>query len=458
MIREGLRWAGAGITGAAGAIVTARRGHPGWFGLVGGALAGIVLATLALVYLRPLLAGPDEPEPGELVVLSGRDDSVDGQRQALVDQWNLLHPDSPARIVELSGLADAQRSEMVARAQAGDRAVDVYNLDVTWMAEFRAAGYIRPLDPAGLDLSGFLDKPLQTCQDGDGRLWGLPFNTDAGLLFYRTDLVGNPPTSWAGLTDAVQQVLSRPPANGPLAGYTGQFADYEGLTVNALEAIWAAGGEVVDESGNVVIDSDEVRSALARLAQGLARSTPQLVLPESTGFDEPRSTQAFGEGKTVFMRNWPVAYRTLDAMRSADGAADGAAARHLAFDVARLPGPSVLGGQNLAIASKTKRPRAAQRLIEFLTSERSQQILFERGGFAATREIVYQDPVVRRQYRYAPILLQAIRAARPRPVLPRYAQFSEEFRRIVLAALGNGGQLPADAADRLRDARDGYRR
>jgi multiple sugar transport system substrate-binding protein len=118
----------------------------------------------------------------------------------------------------------------------------------------------------------------------------------------------------------------------------------------------------------------------------------------------------------------------------------------------------VLGGQNLAVASGSDQPRAARALIEFLTSERSQQLLFERGGFAATREIVYRDAEVVARYRYAPTLLQAIQGAKPRPVTAHYAEFSAAFRRIVLETLHNGGDLPPDAADRLAAALRGYPR
>jgi multiple sugar transport system substrate-binding protein len=116
----------------------------------------------------------------------------------------------------------------------------------------------------------------------------------------------------------------------------------------------------------------------------------------------------------------------------------------------------VLGGQDLAIASGTQRPRAAQALVEFLTSERSQQILFERGGFAATREVVYADAEVIDKYPYAPVLLDAIRAARPRPVTRHYPRFTKVFREIVLSALRDGGNLPANAEGRLTDALRGY--
>jgi multiple sugar transport system substrate-binding protein len=152
------------------------------------------------------------------------------------------------------------------------------------------------------------------------------------------------------------------------------------------------------------------------------------------------------------MRNWPVAHRTLSPPTTADSAAA------LDFAVARLPGPSALGGQNLAISTHSRRPRAAQALIEFLTGERSQQILFERGGFAATREIVYRDAAVTDRYRYAPTLLEAIRSAHTRPVTPHYAQFSETFRAIVRQSLADGGRLPPDAKPRLEAALKGYQR
>ncbi|GAA3451960.1 extracellular solute-binding protein [Dactylosporangium matsuzakiense] len=434
------------------------------------AVLGAALALLVNAFVVPWFHDDHAPEDGELVILSGRDDGYGHQRQALVDQWNALHPRNPARIEELAAVADAQRSEMVARAQGGGQGdADIYNLDVTWTAEFASQGYIRRLDDA--DPAGFLQHPLDTCRY-DGKLWALPFNTDAGLLYYRDNYVGTAPTSWPQLVAQSQSVLTgfgALTADGtrPTAGYAGQLADYEGLTVNALEAIWAANGDVVDAGGRVVIDSPEAQEGLHRLAEGLNRSAPQVILPESAGFDEQAATQAFAEGKVLFMRNWPVAHRTLDpppAVAPAPGATPGPAAPPadtrpaLEFAVTRLPGPSALGGQNLAVSAHSRHPNAARQLIEFLTSERSQQILFERGGFAATREIVYRDAEVVALYRYAPTLLEAIRTARTRPVTPHYALFSETFRAIVRQALADGGQLPADAKPRLEAALKGYKR
>lgn len=411
--------------------------------LMGGMLMGIPLGlVIGLVAGFIVVSGDRDPlPPGDLVIISGRDDSAGRQRQVLIDQWNTLHPRNHAEIVELSALADAQRSEMVARAQSGRGGVDIYNLDVTWIAEFAEAGYIRPLDESGLDTSGFLPNPLRTCRY-DGKLWALPFNTDAGLLYYRKDLVPEAPGSWSQMHRVIETKLV--PGGPEIAGYAGQLAEYEGLTVNALEAIQsAAGGSEVVRDGKVTVNLDDMQEAVDRLRP--SKGSPQVVLPQSLEFHEQETTQAFRDGKVMFMRNWPVAYRALGQQPVPVDTTG----QRVPFDVTTLPGPSVLGGQDLAVAATSDHPEAAQALIEFLTGARSQQILFERGGLAATQEIVYRDAAVRERYPYADKLLQAVQRAYPRPVTPCYTKFSETFRSAVNKAIRDDERLPDDFITRL---------
>jgi multiple sugar transport system substrate-binding protein len=446
-------------------------------------VAGGVGATAGLLGLGELLrrSGADRsPEPGPLTVMSGRDQSLGGQRQRLVNQWEAEHPDNPVRILEVGGVADAHRSEMVARAQSGrvawdeDYHVDIYNLDVTWTAEFVEAGYLHELRTDGLDLTGFLDQPLRSCRYGD-QLWALPFNTDAGLLYYRDDLVPQardqlvtgPPDSpapgalWGGIDTLVATALADPDRPVELvAGWAGQLADYEGLTVNALELIWANGGDVVrgDWRDPVIeVGADPVRGALAELARVHQDEPAPLILPQAVEFDEDASREAFRAGQVLFMRHWPVAFRSLTQPPAGDASSvAGQVAEHTR--VRTLPGPSVLGGQNLAIARETPRRDAAQALIEFLTSQSSQTQLFRDGGLPATRTAVYHDPAVTAVHRYAPELLAAVEAARPRPVTPYYARFSEVFRAGVRQAMRRQGVLPEGFADQLRDALQGRQR
>lgn len=426
-----------------------------WLMFALGALAGALVASTLSVALTRRGSEP-ALEPGELRILSGSDDSVGRQREALIEVWNAAHPSNPARIVPLNERSDAQHAEMVNRAQ-NDHEIDIFNLDVTWTAEFASERWLRPIDESLLSEepdSVFLANPLATCRY-DGQLWALPFNTDAGLLFYRTDLGLQPPFDWPKITTEADRVLAGRPSGSSLqAGYTGQFADYEGLVVNALEALWSAGGTIgVDDEGTVSVDPRLWTEALRRLTPGgrTGDGTP-LVHPEAREHDETRSREVFRSGRVMFMRNWPVQYRSLSAGDTAPASPTATpSGPALEFDVAALPGPSVLGGQNLAIARQTGQPRAAQALIGFLTGEESQRRLFQRGGFAATRATVYQDATVRQEYPYAALLRAEIDRARRRPESPHYPTFSLVLRRYVIAVL-NGGDMPADLAQRLTDA------
>jgi multiple sugar transport system substrate-binding protein len=390
----------------------------------------IVIMLVGLVSCGEPVPVQDGPDDGPLTILSGRDQSG-GQRAALVAQWNLTYPNRKARIVELPPNADAQRAEMLARAQSGaGNGVDVYNLDVTWTAEFAEAGYLRQLDEAALTrdqfLAGFLKGPLRTCRyprtegpDGSdtGPLWALPFNADVGLLYYNKQLLGSAPEprTWDEVEELAQQAQQ-----GGVTGYIGQYGDYEGLAVTAQELVWSAGGELIDDEGQVMPDAEDFESGLQRLhAISPSKDRP---------FDEAASTRQFREGRTLFMRNWPIAHRDLYADTEK---------RPPEFEVIALPENSgALGGQNLAVSASTSRYQDAVDLIKFLTDDARQTTLYRDGGLPATRTAAYTDAET-----LTMILPDALDKAHPRPTLPHYATLSESFRTTVAGFL-DSGKLP----------------
>ncbi|KJY44457.1 ABC transporter substrate-binding protein, partial [Streptomyces sp. NRRL S-444] len=88
---------------------------------------------------------PDQP--GDIVLASGRDvTGKGGIRQQLIDAWNAQQEGKGsghrARLVELPGSADQQRSQLLGALQSGSAEYDVVNLDVTWVPEFAAAGLV----------------------------------------------------------------------------------------------------------------------------------------------------------------------------------------------------------------------------------------------------------------------------------------------------------------------------
>lgn len=427
-----------------------RRLYPYAVGFLGGILVLVLIDSV-----RGIVDNSRELEPGDLVVLSGADTSTGAQRQHLLDLWNADHPRNQARLEELPNSADLQHSGMVSQAQQKDGRVDVYNLDVTWIPEFAAARYILPF--GATDTDGFLPKPLETCKV-NGTLWALPFNTDAGLLYYRTDVLGRDgeriPAQLPPSPEDMRQITSQPAspgAPGIQAGYVTQLQRYEGLTVNALEAIWAVGGEVVSPDGRVVMDPDQVARALAPLAQGSTAGPNQQpgLLADSQQDDEKQSAIAFASGTVTMMRNWPVWYGNLKHRPDQVSSKGFTIAEH--FDVKPLR-HSVLGGQDLAIAAGTTKPKAAKALIEFLTNPANERTLFGDGGLPATRADAYGDSGVLSKQPYAPVLFKALKDARPRPVTTHYPLFSDTFQDVIVQALHNNGKLPADAVRRLTDA------
>jgi multiple sugar transport system substrate-binding protein len=414
--------------------------HRGRFGFAVGLLAGAGVATLVAVLLPVVLAPATDLEPGELVILSGRDDSNGGQRKVLIDQWNALHPANRARIEELPGLADAQHSEMVARAQSGSDPVDIYNLDVTAVAEFAHAGYLRPVQVTDADTAGFLAAPLATCRY-QGKLWGLPFNSDAGLLFYRKDLVPTPPTTWSELISDCSKKTSG------MNCYGGQFSQYEGLTCNAVEAIYGAGGSVVKSDGKTPdVDTPQAAQGLSFLVNGFKQG---YIPHEAITYTEEPSREAFQGGKLLFLRNWPYVYAHLTG--------DANSKVKDKFGVAPLPGmsgqgTSTLGGHSAAISVYSKHQATAFDFLKFIETPDIQLNQFLKvGTLAPVLKAPYSDASAIAKFPYLPTLEKSIDTAIPRPVSPFYPAITQSIQTNVYQALQ--GSLSVDAA--LKNIQEG---
>ncbi|MET7973785.1 extracellular solute-binding protein [Streptomyces mirabilis] len=442
------------------------RVHDRVHGRVHGRVYGYGLA-LALLLTACTGGGQAGPGPGatvspgasgDIVVASGRDvTGKGGIRQQLIDAWNARqdreHSDVHARLVELPGSADQQRSQLLGALQSGSAQYDVVNLDVTWVPEFAAAHLIRPL-PDDLVDADVIKSVASTARWG-GKLYAVPFNSDVGLLYYRRDHLKQAHVqdtdlskgiTWRQLRDLIDAVeapgRSRP--KGYEKGWTTQLGPYEGRTVNGIEAFLSAtdGAGLTDESGRYTATVQQLTDGIAELR---ARTQGAYTLGDAVRSDEGESLTDFADGRTAFLRHWPYAYRTLHQSLS-----------DAQLGVAPLPGRAVLGGQNLALAGSSQRVDKARELIRFLTSKESERCLLD-AGFAATRETAYtaddvtcgvartpgaaspsaspsgesadrmpRDDHGRPAYART-ILLPALRRAVQRPRTPLYGAFTQTF-------------------------------
>ena len=247
----------------------------------------------------------------------------------------------------------------------------------------------------------------------------MPFNTNAGLIFYNKAKVHTPPTTW-------QQAYQMAKQDGGI-GYQG--SQYEGLTVNFLELLYAAGGSVLSSDGKkATIDSPQAQQVLSFMQQGLKDgAAPQANLT----YLEEDSRNAFQTGKVALLRNWPYVYAL-------------AKQAHVNFGVEPLPAwaggksASVLGGYNLGISTYSKNPGAALSFINFATGEAAQKKFFMVSSLPAVLAAPYHDPAVIKAQPFAPALLKSVENGVPRPVSPVYTQISEAIYKNVYSALSNG--------------------
>ncbi|MGW0994722.1 ABC transporter substrate-binding protein [Streptomyces sp. NPDC002523] len=402
----------------------------------------LALAVVASAYAAPgARAGEcDTCGRGPLTLATAGD--LTGYLGPLLQGWNRTHPAEKVTLVELPDSADETHAQMTTDLRGGDRGrFDVLNIDVNWTSEFAAAGWIRPLPPSRFPLRTFLPPVVDTATY-DGRLYAVPYVTNAGLLLYRKDVLTEegvpPPRTWAELEHDAKTIA---PRHG-LGGYAGQLLPYEGLTVNAAEAVYSAGGTILgDEGTRVTVDSDAAREGIGFLARGIREGwIPKAALT----YKEEESKQAFQDGHLLFLRNWPYAYAVASAKGSKVAGRIGA----VPLPGPNGPGKSVLGGSNLAVNTHARHPDSAARLIAYLTSEHVQREVLTRGSLPPVRADLYEDPALIARFPYLPTLRAAVLTAAPRPKSSRYDQVSLVVQAVVHDAL-TGQETPAAAVRRL---------
>lgn len=358
----------------------------------------------------------------------------------LLDDWNRTHPGEKATVVELPESADESRSQLITELRSRSTRFDVLNIDVSWTTEFAAAGWISPLDRGQFALDAFLPPVVDTGTFGK-RLYAVPYVTNAGLLYYRKDILDKeherPPRTWAELSRLARTVA---PRHG-LDGYAGQFLPYEGLTANVTEAVLSSGGSLLADEGARVTVDEHARAGLEFLARGVREGwIPRAAL----GYKEEESRESFQRGKLLFLRNWPYVHALA-------GGADSRVAGR--FGAVRLPGPggpgtSVLGGSNLAVNSDSRHPESAAGLIAYLTSERVQRRVLTEGGLPPVRADLYTDPALVRDHPYLPTLRESILSAEPRTKSPHYDQVTLAVQAVTNDVLALR-QTPEAAVSRL---------
>jgi len=393
------------------AAIAAGCGSSGGGGTSGSTVAGVGSNA------KTVTPGMAQNAKGSVTWCIGKDTT--GAFSQVVKLYNQQNPNVHAKLLELPTSADAQRTQLIQREQAKSPECDVLGMDTIWTAEFAAQGWLRDVTPAiNARKSEFIPSTLGTTQI-NGKYWAVPFNTNAGFLYYNTSKVKQPPTTW-------QQAYQMAKTDGGL-GYQG--ARYEGLTVDFLELLYSNGGSVLSSDGKkATIDSPQAQQVLSFMQQGVKSGA----VPKSAStWMEEESRNAFQSGKVSLLRNWPYVYAL-------------AKQAHVKFNLEPLPkfgngqAASILGGYNLGISTYSKNPGGALSFVNYATGPAAQKKFFIKSSLPAVLTQTYSDPAVKKSQPFAPQLLTAVQQGKPRPVSPVYTQISEAIDKNVYSALWSG--------------------
>jgi multiple sugar transport system substrate-binding protein len=343
--------------------------------------------------------------------------------------------------------ADDQRLQLARRLVAGDSEVDIVGIDVTWTAEFAAAGWIEklPENVAAQVRQGTLEGPLQTATY-QGALWAAPLNTNTQVLWYRKDLSPTPPATWDEMIAASERL-----AQQGLPSYIEvQAAQYEGLVVWFNTLLSSAGGQIVDENGNVLLGRGDAAQKALSIMQRVASapgSDPSLSVNK-----ENDGRLAMEAGTAAFQVNYPFVYASIhtpppdgggggtfiDAQGKPTGADTG---RRVVDEFAWAPYPSVvpgrpatptIGGINLAASTTGEHPDLAFEAIQCLRNRDNQLRNAVEGGVPPTLADLYTDPAFQAKYPAWEAIKNSLDNASVRPLTPGYTSIS-----IVLSDLLN---------------------
>ena len=346
----------------------------------------------------------------------------------LVKQFNQEHRgEINLKVVRGPLETEAMSDLAISSLLLGKAPFDGLLMDVTWLPKYAAAGWMEPLEDF------FNEKDVDALAIGaregnsyDGHLYRWPLTADMGLLYYRTDLMEQPPATPEELVLVSQSLQKDRKVDW---GYVWQGRQYEGLSCVYLEMIDGFGGDWLQPNNNHIgLDLDPGVQAAAWLQELIDQGvSPNAV----TNYAEPEALQSFKVGDAAFMRNWPYAWTEL---QKSDSAVKGNVG--ITTMVAR-PGHSTatLGSWGLTVLKGSAHVNASIEAIRFLTNESSQKQLFLNHGYTPTQQSVFDDPQLLQD---KPILAefgQALKVVKARPETPLYAQISDVLTRQLSSIL-----------------------
>jgi multiple sugar transport system substrate-binding protein len=329
---------------------------------------------------------------------------------------------------KLPAAADDQRLQMVRRLAAADPSMDILGLDVTWEAEFAEAGWILPWTGKYKQQAeaGTLKVPLETAT-WKGKLYAVPYNSNTQLLWYRSDLVKTPPTTWDQMISQAEALAKQ----GKPHLIEIQGAQYEGATVWFNTLLASAGGSVLTPNGQKASLGQPAVSALKVMNKLATSSAADPSLPVQK---EDDNRLAMESGTAAFELNYPFVWPSMKTNQKT-------LFKNFKYALyprvnANEPARVTIGGIDMAISKYSPHPQLAFQAALCLRNPQNQLNAAIKGGLPPTLESLYHDPKLFPDYPFHAQILTALQQASVRPKTPAYQNISIVISHLVSPPAG----------------------
>ncbi len=414
----------------------------------------LALALVFALVMSGLVVGTANAQKPKLRVFYGSVGDIK-QDEDILARWSAEN-NVDVEIVYAAQSATEYLAQLQQLLAAKSTDIDLIQFDVIW------PGILAPnmldLGPA-LEASGMKDMfypRILTNNTVDGKVVGLPWFTDAGLLYYRTDLLEKygytaAPKTWTELEEMAKKIQEgeRAAGNAEFWGFVWQGNAYEGLTCDALEWVFSnGGGSIVENDKTISINNEAAAKAITRAASWVGTISPEGV----TTYQEEDARRVFQAGNAAFMRNWPYAY--VLGQGGAGGNIETAIKNK--FSVTNLPAgdsgaaAAALGGWQLGVSAYSTNPELATKLALWLTAPEQQKERWLKLNNLPTMPAIYTDPEVLAATPWVANLVPVFENASPRPSTVTGAKYND-VSVAFFTAVHNVLTKKSDAATALED-------
>lgn len=343
----------------------------------------------------------------------------------IIQDFEKEHPN--ISIVKVDIPKHENRLEFIQKAiEDPTKPVDLIDSDIVWTYTLAKNNHVTALDDYFLnnELNNFFSSALEG-NIIDDKLYGIPYRTDTGILYYRKDLLNKynqkVPTTYKELIEVYENISE----HENIHGLGGSWYPYEGLTCNAMELLWTYGGELntePDHDGNV-IDTKENRYAFEQMKSLVDEG---ITHPDIFDFKSGNLREAFFNGNLLFMRDWPAGWHKI--------VDNGELSIDTQVGITYLPlgkpdgdNSGALGGWQLMVSETSEYKEESVDFIRFFTNYDNNKKLILGMSYLPVRNDLYNDSEIISEIPFIKRNAKLFSNARHRPFHEDYVNFSQIY-------------------------------